>query len=38
VRLEEGEVMMVGCKEHAERMLLTVAEQVQVFESARRRT
>ena len=34
VHLDEGEVMVVGPEEHAERMLLTVAGQVQVFEKA----
>ena len=32
VRLDEGEVMVVGPREHAERMLLVVAGQLQVFE------
>ncbi len=32
VRLDEGEVMIVGPREHAERMLLVVAGQLQVFE------
>jgi CRP/FNR family transcriptional regulator, cyclic AMP receptor protein len=32
VRLEGGEVMVVGPQEHAERMLLVVAGQLQVFE------
>jgi len=32
VRLEEDEVMVVGPQEHAERMLLLVAGQLQVFE------
>jgi CRP/FNR family transcriptional regulator, cyclic AMP receptor protein len=32
VRLEEGEEMVVGPQEHAERMLLVVAGQLQVFE------
>jgi CRP/FNR family cyclic AMP-dependent transcriptional regulator len=31
VRLDEGEVMVVGPREHAERMLLVVAGQLQVF-------
>jgi CRP/FNR family cyclic AMP-dependent transcriptional regulator len=32
VRLEEGEVMVVGSQVHAERMLLLVAGQLQVYE------
>jgi CRP/FNR family transcriptional regulator, cyclic AMP receptor protein len=32
VRLEDGEEMVVGPREHAERMLLVVAGQLQVFE------
>jgi len=32
IRLEEGEVMVLGPQEHAERMLLVVAGQLQVFE------
>src|SRR5215217_3167393 len=32
VRLEDGEEMVVGPQEHAERMLLVVAGQLQVFE------
>jgi CRP-like cAMP-binding protein len=32
VRLEEGEVMVVGPQEHAERVLLVVAGQLQAFE------
>jgi CRP/FNR family cyclic AMP-dependent transcriptional regulator len=32
VRLEDGEVMVVGAEEHAERMLLLVAGQLQVYE------
>ncbi len=32
VRLKEGEEMVVGPKEHAERMLLVVAGQLQVYE------
>jgi CRP-like cAMP-binding protein len=32
VRLEGGEEMVVGPREHAERMLLVVAGQLQVFE------
>src|SRR3712207_961753 len=34
VRLEEAEVMVVGPREHAERMLLLVAVQLQVYQSA----
>jgi CRP/FNR family cyclic AMP-dependent transcriptional regulator len=34
VRLEEGEVLAVGPEEHAERMLLLVAGQLQVYEVA----
>jgi hypothetical protein len=34
VRLEAGEEMVVGPQEHAERMLLVVAGQLQVFEIA----
>ena len=36
VRLENGEVMVVGAKEHAERMLVVVAGQLQVFETSLR--
>jgi CRP/FNR family cyclic AMP-dependent transcriptional regulator len=32
VRLEEGEVLVVGPEEHAERMLILVAGQLQVYE------
>ena len=32
VRLEEGEVMVLGPEEHAERMLVVVAGQLQVYE------
>ena len=34
VRLEEGEVLVVGAEEHAERMLLAVAGQLQVYQIA----
>ena len=33
-RCEEGDVLVVGPEEHAERMLLTVAGQLQVYEKA----
>jgi hypothetical protein len=34
INLEEGEVMILGPQEHAERMLLVVAGQLQVYELA----
>jgi hypothetical protein len=34
VRLEQKEVLLVGPEEHAERMLLVVAGQLQVYEVA----
>ena len=34
VRLKEGEVLIVGPQEHAERMLLTLAGQMQIYEVA----
>jgi CRP/FNR family transcriptional regulator len=36
VRLENGEVMVVGAKEHGEWMLIVVAGQLQVFETSLR--